>query len=159
MAPIFTLAVSGVICWPMPPMPPGPAAAAADTAGLAEAAGAAAVVAVEGGCCCGGLDMATGWVGSLMAGAAAAAAGGVAAGGRAADCCWAAAGWAPAAAGVAPGGPTLRIWYWPVSVLTRRWPGVPVGIPWPGCRAWGQVNSHNILKINILGHIGTPIIM
>ena len=102
--------------------------------------------------------MATGWVGSLMAGAAAAAAGGVAAGlAPAAD--WAAAGWAPAAAGVAPGGPTLRIWYWPVSVLTRRWPGVPVGIPWPGCRAWGQVNSHNILRINILGHIGNPIIM
>ena len=27
-------------------------------------------------------------------------------------------------------------WYCPVSVLTSRWPGWPVGMPWPACRAW-----------------------
>ena len=28
--------------------------------------------------------------------------------------------------------PTLRIWYCPFSVLTKRCPCCPVGIPWPG---------------------------
>ena len=41
--------------------------------------------------------------------------------------------WAPPCC---PGGPTRRIWYWPFSVLTRRWPGWPVGIPWPAWRPW-----------------------
>lgn len=25
----------------------------------------------------------------------------------------------------------LTIWYCPVSVLTKRWPACPVGMPWP----------------------------
>ena len=29
--------------------------------------------------------------------------------------------------------PTLRIWYWPVAVLTSRLFS-PAGMPWPGCR-------------------------
>ena len=35
-----------------------------------------------------------------------------------------------------PGGPTRSIWYCPVSVLTSRCPGCPVGIPCPAWSPW-----------------------
>ena len=63
--------------------------------------------------------------------------------------CWGAGatvtGWA-CVVPMAPGGPTRSIWYWPVSVLTSRWPGWPVGIPWPACRACGRGVWHQLDK-------------
>ena len=62
----FTLAVSGVICCPMPPGPPAAEAGGVVTGAVGRAGGAEA----------GGLVTATGCVGSLMGGGAADAAGG-----------------------------------------------------------------------------------
>ena len=45
------------------------------------------------------------------------------------------AGGAPDTTALAADGSTLKIWYWPFSVLTSKWLFMPVGMPSPGLRA------------------------
>ena len=101
----FTFAVSGVICCPIPAELAAAAVVAAEAAG-ADDVGSCGVTVVD---CC-GLDMATGWVGSLMG---CVAAGTACLTAVTAGCLTAAAaGWLTAGVAVTPGvpgGPTLSI--------------------------------------------------